>query len=69
MNDDYWTAEAMILNGGGFVRRLGELFKVADQYNRQAIKDAWPGYWSDFSKQGQQLKSDEAAKQRSPCNG
>ena len=59
MDKDYWTTQAMIMYGGDFVRRLGVLFRFADQNNRQAIKDTWPGYWSDYTKQGLELKASE----------
>jgi hypothetical protein len=46
--EDTYVAEAMKEQGGSFVKGLGELFFLADPYNRELIKATWPEYWGQY---------------------
>ena len=56
MNDDWYTSEAMIQEGGSFVSKLGEAFRVADPENRAKIKQAWPEYLEKYAARGRVLR-------------
>jgi hypothetical protein len=47
-DQDWWTAESMMLEGGEFVRLLGKLARHADPENLAKIKMTWPKYWSEY---------------------
>ena len=48
-NDDaFFTARAMRMFGGSFVRELGRLIEVADADNTQRILTAWPEYFAEY---------------------
>lgn len=47
--DDFHVITAMIKYGGGFVRRLGEAARHADDENMRRIKAAWPDYWAKYT--------------------
>ena len=64
MTEEYWTAVAMREQGGSFVRKLGELFAMADDSNREIIKRSWPEYWSEYRKIGAILKAADDAKEQ-----
>src|SRR5882757_850168 len=34
--------------GGGFVKKLGEALFLADRFNTQRIKNAFPEYWNQY---------------------
>lgn len=38
----YWTTEAMIRKGGGFVHRLGDLIRAGDPDNQARLIAAFP---------------------------
>lgn len=48
-NDEFWTIEAMIQYGGGFVCNLGRLYRLADSDNQQRLKNAFPEYFTKYS--------------------
>lgn len=39
---------AMYVHGGSFVRGLGELWRMADDDNRERLRTAFPEYWSQY---------------------
>jgi hypothetical protein len=47
---DAAVIEAMLHNGGGFVKALAEAAARADSDNLRRIKLAWPEYWEQYSK-------------------
>ena len=46
--DDQVT-DAMMRFGGGFISRLGQLFRYADPVNQARLKAAFPDYWAQFA--------------------
>lgn len=48
----YWTTEAMIRRGGGFVHKLGELIRKGDLTNQRILINAFPGYWKKYTEIG-----------------
>ncbi len=46
---DVDIVDAMMLYGGSFVARLGELFCVADAQNQKKLKAAFPEYWKEYT--------------------
>lgn len=54
---DYQVTNAMILYGGSFVAKLGELFNVADPQNQAALKTAFPAYWAEYAELHKLLKA------------
>lgn len=50
--DLFWTTEAMIRVGGGFVSRLGELTRKGDQDNQRKLIKAFPEYWNTYQQIG-----------------
>lgn len=56
-DDDFWTAYAMRQEGGSFVRKLGEAFAVADDFNRMKLIEAFSDYWNSYVARGQKLKA------------
>jgi hypothetical protein len=59
--DDFYITEAMILDGGSFVRKLAEAFRVADAENQERIRLTWPGYWAVYSARAQHLLTTDAS--------
>lgn len=57
----YWTTEAMIRKGGGFVSRLGGLNRAGDPNNQMLLIDAFPEYWDTYKKMGNDNKEKWAA--------
>ena len=51
----YWTTEAMIRKGDGFVHRLG------DPDNQKRLVNAFPEYWNTYKKIGNDNKEKWAA--------
>lgn len=49
LNRDYDTADAMLENGGEFVRCLAHAFFRADLTNRARLKAAFPEIWKKYS--------------------
>lgn len=47
---DYLIAEKMIVYGGSFVKKLGELFYKADNVNKEIVKDSFKHYWQQYEK-------------------
>lgn len=47
--DDFAITDAMIRLGGSFVRRLGELWRVADIDNRRRLRAAFPEFWAEYT--------------------
>lgn len=57
MNDEYyWTIKAMDEYGGSFVKALANLYRHADPINAPRIRTVWSGYWSKYTRIGEQLK-------------
>ena len=52
----YWTTEAMIRKGGGFVHRLGDLAGAGDPDNQKRLIDTFPEYWNTYKKIGNDNK-------------
>jgi len=50
--EDWWTEEAMIKVGGGFVHFLGRAARSADPENLGKIKMTWPEYWQKYKEVG-----------------
>lgn len=46
--EDSEIIRAMISNGGGFVKALGEAASRADSRNLQRIKDGFSDYWNAY---------------------
>lgn len=46
---DFQITEMMIKHGGGFVSKLGMLFRIADDDNKEILKNAFNGYWKKYS--------------------
>ena len=46
--DDHDVAVTMAAYGGTFVKRLGNLFFVADADNQRRLKEAFPEYWEQY---------------------
>ena len=46
---DFQITETMIEKGGGFVSRLGQLFRYADDSNRAILKEAFVDYWETYA--------------------
>lgn len=46
---DAEIAEMMIVYGGSFVSRLGNLFRHADAENRAILLAAFPHVWSEYA--------------------
>ena len=46
---DFQITETMIDKGGGFVSRLGQLFRHADDANKAILKEAFAGYWDAYA--------------------
>jgi hypothetical protein len=49
MIEDFYVIDAMIKYGGGFVSRLGEAARHADDDNLKRIKATWPEYWLKYT--------------------
>ena len=47
--DDYKVIKIMDQYGGRFIKRLADLFLVADDDNRKRLKEAFPEYWIKYS--------------------
>lgn len=52
----YWTIEAMCRRGGSFVQALGEAASRADKDNLQRIINAFPEYWEEYGKRGEEMR-------------
>lgn len=50
--DPWYTTEAMIRLGGGFVQLLGQLYRHGDPENQARIRATWPEYWKRYAKLG-----------------
>ena len=59
MITDGEVIQAMQTHGGGFVKRLAELAKVADSVNLARIKAAFPVYWSNYGLFAEKMKGKE----------
>ena len=47
--ENWFITEAMIRYGGGFVKGLGQLYRIADQINQRKLRAAFPEYWIRYS--------------------
>ncbi len=57
----YWTTEAMIRKGGGFVQKLGHLIRAGDPDNQARLIIAFPAYWGNYKMIGMNNKEEWAA--------
>jgi len=46
---DFQITETMRKKGGGFVSRLGVLFRHADENNQAKLKEAFAAYWYQYA--------------------
>ena len=46
---DFEITRTMRKKGGGFVSRLGHLFRYADDTNKAILKEAFAGYWDAYA--------------------
>jgi len=46
---DFQITETMRKKGGGFVSRLGVLFRHADENNQAKLKEAFANYWQQYA--------------------
>jgi len=46
---DHQITQAMKDYGGGFVKQLGHLYRLADETNQDRIKAAWPELWQNYT--------------------
>jgi len=46
---DLQITETMRQKGGGFVSRLGDLWRHADSENQAKLKDAFAAYWQQYA--------------------
>lgn len=46
---DFQITETMMKHGGGFVSRLGVLFRHADDNNQAKLKEAFAAYWYRYA--------------------
>jgi len=53
---DYWTLQAMLKFGGGFVKCLAKATEHADPINLSKIKATWPEYWAEYEEKGRKLE-------------
>jgi hypothetical protein len=56
--DDVLVIDEMQRTGGGFVRALGFAASKADRTNLERIKEAFPGYWSEYRERALQRARD-----------
>ncbi len=53
--EDWWTEEAMLTLGGGFVNALAHAARAADAGNLLKIKQTWPEYWQEYKELGLEM--------------
>lgn len=53
--EEYKIVTAMSVWGGGFVKGLANLMKLADHNNFKRLKNAFPEYWEQYSKMADKL--------------
>ena len=46
---DFEITRTMMDKGGGFVSRLGQLFRYADDTNKAILREAFAGYWDAYA--------------------
>jgi len=46
---DHDVVVTMASHGGSFIKKLADLFFVADADNQRRLKEAFPEYWEQFS--------------------
>ncbi|MHA2023324.1 MAG: hypothetical protein ACTSWQ_06650 [Candidatus Thorarchaeota archaeon] len=49
---DFWTTEAMISEGGSFVKLLGQLWRKGDMRNRSRIRVCFSDYFTQYQQRG-----------------
>lgn len=57
--NDRDVARTMQEYGGSFVRALGTAALAADPTNLKKLRDAFPDYWSNYTRMAQQLSEVE----------
>lgn len=55
---DFWTIQAMVQFGGGFVKGLAAAASHADRQNLAKLKATWPEYWEEYHAKGQKMRFD-----------
>lgn len=63
MNDKYWVSQAMQTYGGSFVRKLGELYLLADATNTHKLEEVFKGYFEEYQQWARKLKSENEREQ------
>lgn len=53
---DHQITQAMKDYGGGFVKQLGQLYRLADDLNKAKIKECWSEYWQTYSEMAERLR-------------
>jgi len=53
---DYEVIAAMRAFGGGFASALAEAARHAGEDNLRRIKEAWPDYWSKYTKMAKAMR-------------
>ena len=56
---DHQITQAMKDCGGGFVKQLGHLYRLADETNQARIKAAWPELWQNYTEMAERLRCPE----------
>ena len=49
-DDVFATVDMMTIQGGNFVKQLGQLLLVSDSANVNRIIDTWPDLWTKYHK-------------------
>lgn len=60
-DEDWATTEAMIRMGGGFVSKLGELYRQGDGSNQAKLRAAFPKYFEEYGQLAKMLEKKERA--------
>jgi hypothetical protein len=55
--NDFWMREAMRRYGGSFVRALAEAFERADYQNYMILREAFPKYVAEYTKDGELMRT------------
>ena len=55
----WWTSEAMIRQGGSFVKVLGKLYRKGDLANQRRLQRSFEVYFKDYAKRGAELRQKE----------
>lgn len=59
---DHQITQAMKDCGGGFVKQLGHLYRLADDLNKAKIKECWSEYWQTYTEMALAARCPECGK-------